>query len=79
MKQVRYLPRTRAISLSASAIAIALFTCFVADRSNAQPVEAEQSDSGDFDEALDEMSIDVGNSIGDALQQRGLAFDGDSR
>jgi hypothetical protein len=61
------------------AIAIALFTCFVADPSDAQSEEAEESDSEDFDEALDELSIDVAHSIGDALERRGISIDGDLR
>ena len=61
------------------AFAIALFTCFVAHPSNAQSEEAEGSDSSGFNEALDELSIDVENSIGDAVERRGLNFDGDLR
>jgi len=61
------------------ATAIALFTCFVADPGNAQSVEADESDSGNFDEALDELSIDVEHSITDAVERRGLNFDGDLR
>ena len=61
------------------AIAIALLSCFVANPSNAQSEEAEESESGDFDEALDELSIDVEDSIGSALERRGLSFDGDLR
>jgi len=37
------------------------------------------SDSGDFNEALDELSIDVEHSIGNAVERRGLSFDGDLR
>jgi hypothetical protein len=54
------------------AFAFILFTCFVADPSVAQ-------DSGDFDEALDELSIDVEHSIADAVEQLGLSLDGDLR
>jgi hypothetical protein len=54
-------------------------TCFVADPSNAQSEEADESDSRDFDEALDELSIDVANSIGDAEGQLGLSINGDLR
>jgi hypothetical protein len=50
-----------------------------ADPSNAQSVEAEASDSENFNEALDELSIDVAHSIGDAIERRGLSFDGDLR
>jgi hypothetical protein len=70
---------TRIRDRQVCAIAIALFTCFVADPSNAQSVEAEESDGDDFDEALDELSIDVAHSIGDAVERRGLNFDGDLR
>ena len=70
---------TRIRDRQVCAIAIALFTCFVADPSNAQTVEAEESDGDDFDEALDELSIDVAHSIGDAVERRGLNFDGDLR
>ena len=61
------------------AIAVALFTCFVAHPSNAQSEEAEESDSANFDEALDELSIDVEHSIANAVERRGLNFDGDLR
>ncbi len=61
------------------AIATALFTCFVADSGYAQSEEAEDSDTGDFDEALDELSIDVEHSIADAVEQLGLSFTGDLR
>jgi hypothetical protein len=54
-------------------------TCFVADPSNAQSEEADESDSQDFDEALDELSIDVAHSIGDAAGQLGLSINGDLR
>jgi hypothetical protein len=42
-------------------------------------VEADESDSGDFDEALDELSIDVEHSIADAVDQLGLSLNGDLR
>jgi len=61
------------------ASAITLFSCFIANPSNAQSVEAEESDSEDFDEALDELSIDVAHSIGDAVDRLGLSLDGDLR
>ena len=61
------------------AVATALFTCLVADTGNAQSVQVENSDSKSFDEALDEVPIDVLDSIGDAMEQRGLRFDGDFR
>ncbi len=61
------------------ATAIALFACSIADPSNAQTEETEESESGDFDEALDELSIDVEDSIGSAVERRGLSFDGDLR
>jgi len=61
------------------AVATALFTCLVVDSGNAQSVEAENSDSENFDEALDEVSIDVAHSIGDAIDRRGLRIDGDLR
>jgi len=60
-------------------IAFALVACLFADPSNAQSVEAEASDSENFNEALDELSIDVAHSIGDAIERRGLSFDGDLR
>jgi hypothetical protein len=71
--------RSNAKSLSASAVAIAVLTCFVADLSNAQSVEVDESDSQDFDAALDELSIDSASSIGDAVERRGLSLDGDLR
>jgi hypothetical protein len=40
---------------------------------------AEESEPGDFDEALDEQAIDVANSIGGAVERRGLRIDGDLR
>ena len=61
------------------AIAITLFAFSIADSGNAQSVEGEAPDSGDFDEALDELSIDVEDSIGSAVERRGLSFDGDLR
>ena len=61
------------------AVATALFACLVADPGNAQSVQADNSDSESFDEALDEVPIDVLDSIGDAIEQRGLRFDGDFR
>jgi hypothetical protein len=61
------------------AVPIALFTCLIANLGNAQSEEADESDSGDFDEALDELSIDVAHSIGDAAGQLGLRIDGDLR
>jgi hypothetical protein len=61
------------------ATAIALFTCSITNPSNAQSEETEKSESGDFDEALDELTIDVANSIGDAAGQLGLSIDGDLR
>ena len=61
------------------ALPIALFTCLIANLGNAQSEEADESDSGDFDEALDELSIDVAHSIGDAAGQLGLRIDGDLR
>jgi len=60
-------------------IAIAVLTCFAAGPSNAQSVETEEVDPGNFDEALDELAIDVANSIGDAAEQLGLRIDGDLR
>ena len=60
-------------------IAIALITGFVAVPCVAQSVEAEESESGNFYEALDELSIDVANSIGDAIGRRGLSINGDLR
>jgi len=60
-------------------IGIALIACIVADPSNAQSEEAEGSDSGKFDEALDELSIDVEHSIADAVEKLGLSVDGDIR
>jgi len=60
-------------------VAIALFTCFIARPGNAQLEEADESDSANFDEALDELSIDVEHSIGNAVERRGLSFDGDLR
>ena len=56
-----------------------LVTCFISGPSDAQLEEAEESDSQSFDDALDELSIDVAHSIGDALERRGLTFDGDLR
>jgi hypothetical protein len=79
MKKEHRLPGTRVESLSASAVTIALCTCLVAGPGNAQSVEAEESDSQDFDEALDELSIDVANSIDDAVERLGLSLDGDLR
>jgi hypothetical protein len=61
------------------AFAAALLACVVADPVDAQSIPAENSDSKSFDEALDEVSIDVMNSIDDAKEQRGLRFDGDFR
>jgi hypothetical protein len=61
------------------AVATALFACLAADPGNAQSVQAEDSDSKSFDEALDEEPIDVRHSIGDAVERRGLRFDGDFR
>jgi len=58
---------------------IAIFTCFFAGPGNAQSVETEEVDPGNFDEALDELAIDVENSIGDASEHRGLRIDGDLR
>jgi hypothetical protein len=78
MKEAR-LPGTTAESLSAIAVAIALLACFVADPGYAQSVEAEESDSQNFDAALDELSIDSASSIGDAVERRGLSLDGDLR
>jgi hypothetical protein len=46
------------------AVATALFACLAADPGNAQSVQAEDSDSKSFDEALDEEPIDVRHSIG---------------
>jgi hypothetical protein len=40
---------------------------------------AEESEPGDFDEALDEQAIDVESSIGDAVERRGLSINGDLR
>jgi len=54
------------------AFAFILCTCFLANPGVAQ-------DSSDFDEALDELSIDVEHSIADAVEQLGLNFDGDLR
>jgi len=54
MKKEHCLPGTRAISLSLSAVAIALFTYIVVDPGTAQSEEVEESDSANFDEALDE-------------------------
>ena len=61
------------------AVATALFACLVAGPSNAQSVQADDSASVSFDEALDEVPIDVLDSIDDAIEQRGLRFDGDFR
>ncbi len=61
------------------AVPIALFTCLIANLGNAQSVETEEVDSGNFDEALDELSIDVAHSIGDAVGQLGLSINGDLR
>lgn len=63
----------------AYAVATALFTCLVAGTGNAQTVQAENPDSESFDEALDEVLIDVAHSIGDAIERRGLKIDGDFR
>jgi len=60
-------------------IAVALCACCIADSGNAQSEQAQVSDSGDFNEALDELSIDVEHSIGNAVERRGLSFDGDLR
>ncbi len=62
-----------------STVAMVLVTCFIGGPSDAQLEEAEESDSQSFDDALDELSIDVAHSIGDALERRGLTFDGDLR
>jgi hypothetical protein len=40
---------------------------------------AEESEPGDFDEALDEQAIDVSSSIGDAVERRGFSINGDLR
>jgi hypothetical protein len=40
---------------------------------------AEESEAGDFDEALDEQAIDVAHSIGGAVERRGLSIAGDLR
>ncbi len=61
------------------AVVSALFSCVVVGPSNAQSEDAEESDSRDFDEALDELSIDVAHSIGDAMGQLGLSINGDLR
>ncbi len=61
------------------AVATALFTCLAAGTGNAQTVQAENPDSESFDEALDEVLIDVAHSIGDAIERRGLKIDGDFR
>jgi hypothetical protein len=61
------------------AVATALFACLVADPGNAQSVQVDNSDSESFDEALDEVPIDVTHSIGEAMERRGLWFDGDFR
>jgi hypothetical protein len=61
------------------AVATALFACLVADPGNAQSIQAGNSDSVSFDEALDEVPIDVMNSIDDAKELRGLSFEGDFR
>ena len=63
----------------AYAVATALFTCLVAGTGSAQTVQAENPDSESFDEALDEVLIDVAHSIGDAIERRGLKIDGDFR
>jgi hypothetical protein len=60
-------------------VAIALIGCFIAHPSNAQSDEAEGSDSSGFDEALDELSIDVEHSIADAVEKLGLSLNGDLR
>jgi len=60
-------------------IGIALIACIVADPSNAQSEEAKESGSGKFDEALDELSIDVEHSIADAVEELGLSVAGDIR
>ena len=70
---------TRIRNRQVFANAIALFALFVADPGNAQSEEAEELDSGSFDEALDELLIDVENSIGNAVGRLGLSFDGDLR
>ena len=61
------------------ASAITLFSCFIANPSSSQSVEADESASEDFDAALDELSIDVAHSIGDAVDRLGLSLDGDLR
>jgi hypothetical protein len=60
-------------------MAFALVACIAAKPVNAQAVDAEEADTENFDVALDEISIDVANSIGNALETRGLTFDGDLR
>jgi hypothetical protein len=62
-----------------SAVATAVIACFAADAGYAQSVQGDDSDSLRFDEALDEVPIDVLDSIGDAIAKRGLKFDGDFR
>ena len=61
------------------AVATALFTCLVAGPGNAQSENSGESDSVNFNEAIDELSIDVAHSIGDAIERRGLRIDGDFR
>ena len=70
---------TRIRDRQVRAIALVLFTFFVADPGHAQSADAEEPDSGDFDEALDELSIDVEHSIADAVEQLGLSINGDLR
>jgi hypothetical protein len=59
--------------------ALALLVSLIANPGKAQSVENEEPESEGFDEALDELAIDVADSIGDALERRGLFFDGDLR
>jgi hypothetical protein len=79
MKKEHRPPGTWAMRLSSSTVAIALFTCLVAEPGNAQSEDTEEPDSVSFDEALDEQSIDVSSSIGDAVERRGFSINGDLR
>lgn len=61
------------------AVATALFTCLISDTGNAQSEDSGESNSANFNKAIDDLSIDVMHSISDALERRGLNFDGDFR